>query len=173
MKDWRNKWCLSGLHILYLVCMFLLLAVFYTRIHPLMVVDGDDWRYISVMRGGLPIWKHWNPAKVLVETLTGFVGYLSAFVVYPLTHDYLFSFTLTYGTLTALFIVIYLYCFDLMLIKKMKLQISSALVVSTLFFSAHFLILKSQPENNVYMLSAFNLNCFAAYVWAFLLNVDC
>ena len=55
MKDWRTKWCLSGLHIFYLVCMFLLLAVFYTRIHPLMVVDGDDWRYISVMRVGLPI----------------------------------------------------------------------------------------------------------------------
>ena len=64
------------------------------EVAPLLPFDGDDWRYIGAIRLPFPIWGGWNPTRVLPELLMPLGGYISAFIVYPLTHNYIFSLSL-------------------------------------------------------------------------------
>ncbi len=70
--------------------MLLSLILFFTEAHPLVVYDGDDWSQISYRRAAIPQWGGWNPIKVFPETLLAMSGYMAAYVVRPLTQDYIF-----------------------------------------------------------------------------------
>lgn len=67
-------------YIVYGVVVFLFFYVFYTRVEPIMVSDPDDWTYIGYTRVPVPLWKNWNPAKVMPETLEGILGSVAAFL---------------------------------------------------------------------------------------------
>ena len=52
------------------VCFLLIFGfffVFFTQVHPLVIYDGDDWRYIAYTRQALPSWNEWNPSRVFAE----------------------------------------------------------------------------------------------------------
>ena len=52
---------------IYSMLLFGATYILYTQVKPIMVCDPDDWTYISSIRYAIPLWKDWNPSKVLPE----------------------------------------------------------------------------------------------------------
>jgi len=128
-----------------------------------MVCDPDDWTYISSIRVPFPIWKNWNPSKVFPENLMGFCGFFSAYVVYPITNDYILSFTYVYAFVVSVFIVSYIIALMLLVKKILKITLQASIVYSFIAYLLHFLFMLSQDTNNMFMFTASNLNCFVNY----------
>ena len=82
------------------ILLFLFLAfflyVFFCYAHPVVPWDGDDWGtlgiYITYSRAGFPIRGDVESEKFLCSLLETLCGYIAAFVIYPLTGDYIRSF---------------------------------------------------------------------------------
>ena len=87
----KRIWLLYGAGI------FLYTFLFFAVLHPLTVFSADDWMYISYTRHAFPLLGAWNPAKVLPEIFMSLWGDLAAWVVYPLTGDYLGSMTVVFA----------------------------------------------------------------------------
>lgn len=91
------------------ICIFLLifflLYVFFYRTAPFIPFIHDDWVYFAVSRSFLPASTAWNPARVLPELMEPLTGQVAAFLVMPLTGDYLEAVRLTTSALAALCIV--------------------------------------------------------------------
>lgn len=149
---------------LFMVLIFGGMFVFYTRIEPLMVCDPDDWTYISYIRQAYPVWALWNPAKVMPETIMGILGNFAAFVVYPITGDYIYSFTYVYAFVVSAVIAAYIGTFDYVVRRIFKLTFFKSVYASILFFALHFLLFKSRGAYNIFMFSASDLNCFMNYL---------
>ena len=149
---------------------FIAMMVFFANVHPIVLYDGDDWNNLSSMRKAFPIWHGFNPIKVLPETLMPICGYIAAYLITPIIGDYVYAVTLTAAFVVSAFITAYVYCFYVFSKKVFKMDVFSAGLISFLFFMLHFLIFKSQDENNVYMFFAPNMTCYFHYIIPALLN---
>lgn len=114
--------------------------ILYTQVKPIMVCDPDDWTYISSIRYAIPLWKDWNPSKVLPETLMGLCGYFSAYVKHPIIGDYILSFTYVYAFVVSLFIGIYIIAILLFIRKIFDATIQCSLACSLIAYFLHFLL---------------------------------
>lgn len=116
---------------------FIFIYVYLTQISPIVPFDGDDWRYIGALRIPLPMWGVWNPTRVLPETLMSVGGYIAAFIVYPISKNYVNSLSITEAFIIALFIIIFLYSYYNLLTKRFhfseKLSIASEIMFLYLF----------------------------------------
>ncbi len=153
------------------VVLFLLLVLFFTKITPLVVFDSDDWLYVSFTRMPVPIWGHWNPSRVLPELLMPFVSSLGAWVLYPLTGDYMGTLTLVFAVTVSLVIVVYVYAVYQLVQKKMAISSPLALGVSVLFLILHFLIFKVGDADNFYLFYADDATCYFYYTIPTLLSL--
>ena len=81
---------------------FSFLFVFFTQVHPLVIYDGDDWRYIAYTRQALPSWNEWNPSRVFAECFQPLMGYFAAYVLTPILGDYLHAQTAAVALLLSL-----------------------------------------------------------------------
>ena len=149
---------------------FAFMFVFFTRIHPLVLFDTDDWSYISYTRHAVPVWGHWNPTRVFPETFMPLAGGIAAYLVYPLTGDYLGAITITCAAVVGLFITGYAVMFWVAVRRKAKVSPSMGWMLTCLFLVLHFLVFRSAPENNLYMFGAGNLTCYFYYIIPDLLN---
>ena len=154
----------------YFAAAFCILFVFFVQIHPLVVYDTDDWTYISRTRHAFPIWGAWNPTRVMPEVLMPLCGSIAAQFVYPLTGDYFRSITLVAGFLVSGSITVYMYMFSKVLEKKGGLSISRVLLLVTMIFILHFLVLRHGAEGNKHLFYAKNLTCYFYYVIPNVLN---
>ncbi len=127
---------------------------------PIMVCDPDDWSYISYIRTPIPLWKDWNPAKILPETAEGLLGYFAAYVVYPICGDYINSFTYTFAGFVAVCIALYV-VYSAILLKKIIPGINDAVCIISAYFM--FLINFIMLRGNNFLFTASNLNCFINY----------
>lgn len=152
------------------ILIFSFIYVFFTKIHPLVIFDFDDWSYIAFNREFIPIIHAWNPAKLFPETFMPLMCNFAAFVIYPITNDYIDCFTIITALVVAIFISLYIYTFAKMIKKVFSLNYSSSILLSVLFFIFHFLLFKSADLNNDYMFLAYNVNCYYNYLIPNLLN---
>lgn len=162
----RDKWfgaICSG-------AIFAFLFVFFARVHPLMLFDTDDWQYISYSRHAVPIWGDWNPTRVFPETVMPLAGGVAAFLVYPLTGDYLGAITLTCAAIVSFCITGYMVMFWVTVRRKAKVSPSTGWLLACLFLLLHFLVFRGAPEGNLYMFQAWNLTCYFYYTIPELLN---
>ena len=67
MKDRKRN--LAGLALSFAVLLAMLF--FFEKAHPLVILDADDWAYLSVSRIAVPAEKFWNPARIFPEILEG------------------------------------------------------------------------------------------------------
>lgn len=102
--------------------MFLVMYIFYTRIHPLVIYDIDDWTYISNTRDALPLIGNWNPSRILPEILMPLSASLSAYLIYPFVGDYIMSMAYVFAFILCSTILTYIYLFNSILINKVKLD---------------------------------------------------
>lgn len=149
---------------------FMLIFVFLTRVHPLVVFDGDDWAYLSYTRAPLPKWGDWNPTRVLPETVLPIIGYISAYFVYPILGDYLRAMTYSYAFVIAVMFTVLCCMLHHFLVERLNLPSWQAVLLAGIFIAAHFGLFKSREEGNSYMLWAPNLICYYYYVVPSLLN---
>ena len=148
----------------FLLLVFAFLLIWFSRVHPLTVYDGDDWYYVSYARRAVPIWRDWNPARVLPEVLMPFCTWLGVHLLMPLTGDYLYAMTLSAALMVSGFITAYTACFGSMMRRLFSLSFWEETFSSVLFLLLHFLALRSQPQANIYLFYCWDYTCYFYYV---------
>ncbi|MDY3225965.1 MAG: hypothetical protein SOW84_08895 [Candidatus Faecousia sp.] len=160
------------LHAGFYVLIFAFLYLWFSKIHALVVFDGDDWTYLAYVRSATPVWGEWNPAKVFPEVVFPFVSTIAAHVLTPLTGDYITAQTIMHAFVVSLFITGYLWCFSRLLRRCFPLSRLTASLLTVLFLAFHFLAMRSQQWGNQYLLYCVDLNCYYNYLLPSLLNAS-
>lgn len=151
--------------------MFLVMYIFYTRIHPLVIYDIDDWTYISNTRDALPLIGNWNPSRILPEILMPLSASLSAYLIYPFVGDYIMSMAYVFAFILCSTILTYIYLFNSILINKVKLDKKKSLLITIIFLMMHFWIFRSAPQDNIYAFYSTNVTCYFYYIIPSLYNI--
>lgn len=164
MKD-KNKLLLVN------ALIFLFFIVFFTTIMPLVPFDGDDWNFTGIMRVlPIPIWGVWNPTRVLPEVLSPLLGYIAAFVVYPLIGNYVFAISLVRAICVAFFCTLFLYFFFKMVRQRLSLSFNRALVGELFLFISCFLFCKHIDQPSYSAFWTMDFDCTLFYLVPGLLN---
>lgn len=168
MSEKRNRlW--QGL---FFLLIFAFLFIWFSKIHALVVFDADDWSYLAYVRKTTPVWGEWNPAKVFPEVIFPFISTIAAWVLTPITGDYITAQTLMHAFVVSLSITMYLWCFFSLLRRCFPVSRLSASLITALFLLFHFLALRSQESGNQYLFYCVDLNCYYNYLLPCLLNAS-
>lgn len=154
---------------------FLIFAFFYVwfaKIHPLVVYDGDDWTYLAYVRKTTPIWGDWNPAKVFPEVIMPFLSNIFLHTLVPLTGDYITGFTVGHALVVSGFITAYVWCFTGLVKRIFGHSRLTASLIGILFLVLHFLVFRTEPYENSYLFFCEDLNCYYNYLIPALLNAS-
>lgn len=157
----KEKACLT----ICLATIFVFIVVFYTIMHPLYIVDTDDWAHLFYTRPIYPMWKGWNPAKVLPEILMPSVCEIAMAFVMPFCHDITKSMCFATAILMGGLITIYIYTFYYLLRKRLGVSGVLSISISFIFFLLHFLIYRgSHQVTNQYAFYSYDVNCYFNYI---------
>lgn len=140
----------------------LILLWFFTKSCPIVPYDADDWIYLGKIRIPLPIWKGWNPSKVLPEVMMPLCGYVGAYIIYPLIGDYILSITITAAIVLTSFILGLCICFMWFMHRRFKFSINLSLVFEIFFLISNYVIFRNRGTS-IYMFFAENMNCIFNY----------
>lgn len=162
----QKKLIIIGTSLIILILSFMYFAL----ITPTVPFDGDDWRYIGAMRLPIPLWGAWNPTRVLPETLMPICGYIAAFIIYPVSGNYVGALTISTAIVIAFFVTGMFYCFFLFLEKRLKLTWKESLISQVLFFLSFFLLFKKINQESYSMFWTGDLACDFYYLIPGLLN---
>jgi hypothetical protein len=158
------------LKVLFWSGLFTFLYIFFTKIHPLVIYDSDDWSNISYIRQAFPLWNDWNPSRVFPETFMPLISYAAVYLVKPFVHDYIMSMTITHGFIISITILIYLSMFCKWIKTKFKATEAQAIIMTGAFILFHFSILKVEWNNNSYLFYSNNVTCYFYYLLPNLIN---
>lgn len=162
-KTWELLWYLG---------VFLFLFVWFTRIHPLVVYNADDWTYAAGVRPVKPVWGDWNPTKVFPETFEPFVSSIALYVLMPVLKDYITSLTVIHALMVAGFITVYLSCFAGFIKRVCSLDAVPTILVSAVFLILHFLVFRTRESGNQYLFYCVDVNCYYNYLIPALINAS-
>lgn len=155
---------------IFLLIIFIFFFVFFYKIHPITIFDTDDWLYTYASRRAIPLINEWNPTRILPEILMPLVSSLSSMTLFPLVGNYVVSLTIMHSIVVSLCITAYTYCFIKLIEKIFKTNNYLSICISIIFLMLHFLIFRSQYDNNEYMFLATNACCYYYYIIPALLN---
>lgn len=150
--------------------LFIMCLVFFWQVHPLIIFDTDDWCHLSLCRKAVPLFGVWNPTRVLPQELMPLCNSIAAWVLRPITNDYLDAITLMNALIAAIFITIYMLLFANMLLKRLHTCTAQAVMLTVLFFILHFLVFRVSDSGNSHMFYSFNVTSFYYYT---LSNIWC
>lgn len=159
-------------HAAFYLLVFFFLYLWFSKIHALVVFDADDWSYLAYVRMATPIWGEWNPAKVFPEVVFPFFSTVAAYVLTPLTGDYITAQTMMHAFVVSVSITGYLWCFSCLLRRGFSLSRLTASLLTLLFLAFHFLAMRSGEFDNQYLLYCVDLNCYYNYLLPSLLNAS-
>ena len=152
------------------VGLFAFLFIFFNSVHPLAMHDGDDWGYASFTRGALPIWKYWNPTRVLPEILSPLCVTLAGYVVMPFTGSFFTSITACAAFLVSLLITAYVFLMLRVMKRACGMSPGRAVLIGAIFLVFHFVIFRSKRSDNVHLFYSWNFNTYFYYTIPNLLN---
>lgn len=148
---------------------FIFLYIFYVHLFPLIPYNGDDWRYLSQYRSMMPSLRDWNPARVFPEIIFPILGYVAAYLVLPLSGDYIGAICQTFGTIISLFIIAL--CMSLYnLVENISSSKATSILCMFLFIILSFLIFKNSDNDNVYLFYSPTLTQAVYYLIPNILN---
>lgn len=159
------------INLFFITAFFIAIFIFFAVIHPMYIYISDDWLYISYRRIAAPVWGAWNPAKVLPETIVPFMSSVAVYMLYPLTHDYFNSLMYVHAFFATVFLVVYVYMFYRLCVKKFCLDQMTAWLLSSVFIAFHFFIYCSKLEKNIHVFYSICVNEFFNYPVPALLNM--
>lgn len=162
----KEKWQVFAWYLL----VFLFLYVWFSRIHPVVVYDGDDWMYTAYVRRFYPTLREWNPSRIFPEVFMPLCSAFAVHAVAPVTGDLITSLTQVHAAVISLFIVGYLYAFARLIRSCFSLTRGQTALISMLFLILHFLILRTEYENNLYLFYCVNITCYYYYLIPSLYN---
>ena len=142
----------------------LLLIVFFSKVCPVIPFNGDDWFFTGTMRLPIPIWNAFNPVKVLPEVLEPLGGLCAAYIIYPITHDYVASIAGVQAVIISLFITLLFYSFYKFVRIRLKKDERHALIWEFLFVLSFFFVFKKLDGLSYYGFWAPDLNCYFNYI---------
>lgn len=145
------------------------LFFFFSKLCPLVAFDCDDWLCLGTYRLPIPIWKGWEPTRVMPETLMFVAGWIAAHMIYPLCGDYTFSVTIISACIITFLVVVMCICFQKLLIARIQMPFNIALVCEVLFLIAFFAIFRNRGTSQC-MFSAADLCCIYFYTISGILN---
>lgn len=151
---------------------FASLYLFFTKAHPLYILDLDDWFYLYYSRDALPSALEMNPIKVLPETWMPMVSYLSAYLIYPITDDYLQALSVGYAIVLSGMITVYVLA--VMAVLDRRFEIKSQVTLGLLgcaFLLSHFVPFILQKDGNTHLFYAQNVTCVFNYTLPALMNL--
>ena len=141
--------------------------------YPQLILDYDDWNYVSYARLPIPWPTFWNPSRVLPECLMPLIGYLGALVyhVFPKL-GYIGAESLCFSAVLSGVETLYLCMFSRLIRKKYGMDLLRAGLTAAFFFLLHFLIFRTEQKNNMYLFQTANLTCVFFYLVPALLNAS-
>ncbi len=158
------------LRLSFLLCVFIFFLTFFVKVHPIVIYDADDWTYIGYIRDALPLWKSWNPTRVLPETVMGACGYVGAYLIKPFVNDYITSLTIAMALFLAIMITWYVSTVENFLRKQLQLPLFSSISLAIIYLLLHFVIYKNPGVDNVYMFYSGNATTYFYYLIPALFN---
>lgn len=164
MNRKKEKWIGAGL----CLTVFLSMLLFFEIAHPLVILDADDWTYISQSRIALPVSRFWNPARILPEILMPYASGLGLLLFGGL--GYIRAITVMNGLVLSMFITGYVWAFYRLLTDNLRLAAGRSGLLALLFLLLHFSLFRSGPEQNIYLFWAKDVTCVYYYVIPALLN---
>ena len=158
------------IEILFFIIIFLFFFVFFYKVHPISLLDTDDWHNIYFSRGAYPIIGSWNPTKIFPETfmplcITLGVRFLSVF-----SSNYLNNIIITNSFIVSIFITIYFYFFYRLIKNKFNNKFIENILITIFFFILHFLVFRAFETNNNYMFHTISASCYYHYLIPALIN---
>lgn len=167
----ENRKTFSLWQIGFFLIIFFIVFAFFTKAYLLVPYDGDDWANLSLMRNAVPVWKGYNPIKILPEDLFPLVGLIAAYVMYPILGDYIYSIAATSAFLFSLIICLYLYLFYRLVQSWFSLSDYASTLTTIIFFLMHFCLFYSKGKTSSYLLGTVNLTCLYHYVIPAIVNI--
>jgi hypothetical protein len=143
---------------------FLFLAIFFVKLHPMVIFDTDDWLYIYANRRALPQWGNWNPTRIFPEVLMPFFSMVGASLFYPGVGSYIDALTLMHGLVVSIFILAYIVEFVLLIRERFHAGTERSIVIGCLFLLFHFLIFRKFYNENGHLFFSSNVTCYYYYL---------
>ena len=153
------------------IAVFAFFLIFFYRIHPIVLYDGDDWTYISYSRAALPSTKFFNPCRIFPEVFMSLCGSIAAFAVYPVTGQYMHAQTLVMAIAYSVFISLYVRELVMFLQKKFRLNYTGLLSIAVIFLIFHFMAFRTENSGNTYLFWSKDATCFFYYNIPILMNL--
>lgn len=166
LREHRQKY-LKGL---FLITVFLSLFVFFTVVHPLYIYDGDDWTYIIQTRKAIPLWKNWNPTRVLPETLMPLVAEIGVRLFMPFNEDYILSMGIAFAIVLSLCYTLYFFLFYKIAKRSFGISDGYGTILTMIIILMHFLPFMNKVRGNGYMYASSSVTCVFYYTIPALLN---
>ena len=168
MRSFRNE---KIYRILFWTAVFVGLFCFSFFAHPPVILDYDDWSYVSYFRPPVPWPAFWNPSRVLPECFMPFCGSVGALLyrVFP-GLGYVRAESLVFSVVLAGFETVYFFMFARMLRAKLRTGPVCTATAALVFCAFHFLIFRTAESGNTYLFRSANLTCFFFYLIPALLN---
>jgi hypothetical protein len=156
---------------LYFLFIFISTTVFFTTIHPVTVISGDDWINLSTGRSAIPEWNGFNPIKVLPEISFPFFGNISSSIMMLFGFNFFEAIAYTTAILIAILVVAFLYQLYMLYREKTIFSEYTSFILVSLYFLCLFGMFRTLNNNNSpYMLWEQNITCYYHYIIPALLN---
>lgn len=145
------------------------LLFFFVKLCPLVVFDCDDWMCLGSYRLPVPIWKGWEPTRVMPEVLMFTAGWIAAHIIYPICGDFVYSVTITSACIITFLVVLMCICFQKLLMERVQMSTNDAVFCEVLFLISFFAIFRNRGTSQC-MFSAADLCCVYFYTISGILN---
>ncbi len=149
---------------IYYTLLFFILFVFFSKVHPLLPFDNDDWKYCGLARIPYPSLSQWNPTKLFPECFQPLVGLSAAYFVTPIVGDYISALVFSHAIVVAIFIIGYFYSIQKLLEWKFKINHISAYSIISVLVLLHFLALITRSSDNDHLFYSPDVNCYYNYI---------
>lgn len=156
--------------IIFYMSIFIYFIIFYTKLHPIILSDTDDWLYAFNAREAVPLWKSWNPTRVLAETLMPLVSEICSYVIYPITEDFFKSLTFGYAFVLSITIIVLINVINKYLYKKYNVKQYITIMMLLFFILCHFWIFRTAYNGNNYMFKTIDACTYFYYVIPNIIN---
>nr|WP_300818011.1 hypothetical protein [uncultured Acetatifactor sp.] len=151
------------------VGIFILSMLFFTKIHPIVIADTDDWYFAYKYRSALPLWEGWNPIRVFPEVFMPIVSMFGRFFINIFIKEYFLSLTYSYALAVSFVIAIFIYSLFGYL-RGQNIDIKTSVILILFFVICHFWIFRTSIKSNEYMLGSIDASTYFFYVIPNLLN---
>ncbi|MGY5957265.1 Inner membrane protein [Kosakonia sp. BK9b] len=156
---------------LFFLFLFICVALFFTTVHPVTIISGDEWYNLSLSRQAYPQWRSFNPIKVVPEVAFPLFCNMASAVLMPLGFSFLESITFFTAVLIAALVVMFLYHLYALFREKMDFSHFISLSLTFFYFLCLFGLFRKLSDNNSpYLLWEQNLTCYYHYIMPALLN---